>query len=451
MSLKFLSVCLGAVFLLVACRADTLSTSQPGATPTELAASTELSTQPATAIPGTPTTQATLTQTATQVAPATATPTSPPQPESPAAAGVLPDPAGYQWAPVLSGLSRPVFVGGAGDGSGRLFIISQSGQIFIARDGQLLAQPFLDISDRTFQPGSGGSYGERGLLGLAFDPDFAHNGLFYVNYTDASGDTHIARFSVRSDDPDLADPNSEVQLIFVKQPFPNHNGGGMAFGPDGYLYLSLGDGGSAGDPFGNGQSLQTMLGKILRLDVSQGEPYAIPPDNSFAGGGGLPEIWAYGLRNAWRLAFDRLTGDLYIADVGQNSYEEVNFQAAGSPGGLNYGWNFREGLHEYKGTPPADLSLVDPVAEYSHQQGCSITGGAVYRGANLPEWQGVYLYGDYCSGRIWGLLRSPDGTWQNQELFQSGFTITSFGEDDGGEIYVLDYGGGVLYRLEGKP
>jgi glucose/arabinose dehydrogenase len=224
----------------------------------------------------------------------------------------------------------------------------------------------------------------------------------------------------------------------------------LAFGPDGYLYIGLGDGGSAGDPQGNGQSLQTLLGKLLRIDVDQGDPYAIPADNPFASGGGKPEIWAYGLRNPWRFSFDAQTGDIYIGDVGQNQWEEVNFLEAGSPGGVNFGWNFREGTHPYQGAPSEGLSLVDPVAEYEHSLGCSVTGGEVYRGMNLPGWEGVYLYGDYCSGNSWGLLRSADGTWQSQLLFTTGFTIASFGVDDDGEIYLLDLQQGDIYRLTKK-
>jgi glucose/arabinose dehydrogenase len=346
---------------------------------------------------------------------------------------------------VADGLDSPIGLANAGDGSGRLFILEQRGRIRIWQAGSLLDDPFLDLTDQV------DCCGERGLLGLAFHPDYAHNGYFFVNYTErVSGDlyTVIARFQV-SADPNQADPASELRLLHIPQPYANHNGGGLAFGPDGYLYVGLGDGGSGGDPLGNGQSLDTLLGKLLRLDVDGGEPYTIPPDNPFASGGGLPEIWAYGLRNPWRFSFDRLTSDLYIADVGQNAWEEVDFLPAGSAGGANFGWNYFEGLHAYQGQPPADLALETPVAEYSHDFGASITGGYVYRGPNLPEWQGVYLYGDYMSGRIWGLLRQPDNEWQNAELFDTGFLITSFGEDESGELYIADYNGQVL-RLNRK-
>ncbi len=367
---------------------------------------------------------------------ATAAPGLPPASASQATR--LPDPAGFEWRPVISGgLSYPIGLENAGDGTGRLFALEKEGRIRILREGEVLPEPFLDIADRV---GSSGS--EQGLLGLAFHPRFKENGYFYVNYTDRNGDTVIARFQA-TQDPDRADPDSEAQLLQVDQPYANHNGGGMAFAPDGTLILGLGDGGSGGDPQGNGQSLQTRLGKLLRIDVDGGEPYAIPPDNPFASQGGLPEIWHYGLRNPWRFAFDRLTGDLYIADVGQNRWEEIDFLPAGTPGGVNFGWNYREGSHPFEGNPPGDLALVDPVAEYDHSQGCSVTGGTVYRGPSLPEFQGVYLYGDFCSGHIWGLLRLPDGSWQNERLFAGVGQITSFGADEAGEIYLVDPQGNI--------
>jgi len=351
----------------------------------------------------------------------------------------LPDPAAYTWAQVVSGITSPTDIRNAGDGSGRLFIVEQPGQIRILKNGQLLDAPFLDIRDRV---GSNGS--ERGLLGLAFHPEFAKNGYFYVNYTDRDGNTHIARFTASGN---LADPTSEVQLIFVKQPFPNHNGGALAFGPDGYLYIGLGDGGSSGDPYGNGQSRNTFLGKILRIDVDHGDPYAIPTDNPFKrSGGAYKEIWAYGLRNPWRFSFDRLTNDLWIGDVGQDKWEEIDFVRAGTPGNLNFGWNKVEGTHPFKGSSQPEYTA--PVAEYPHGTECSVTGGYVYRGAVLPEWQGVYFYGDYCSGKIWGLA-SP-GSGKSQLLFQTGFRISTFGVDEAGELYVADYNG-TIYRLEKHP
>ena len=358
-------------------------------------------------------------------------------------ATVFPDAALYTWQRVAGGLLNPLGLASAGDGLGRLFVVEQAGRIWIIQDGELSAEPFLDIRQRVGSKGF-----EQGLLGLAFHPRYAQNGYFFVNYTDRNGDTVIARFQVAAQGADQADAASELQLLTVNQPFQNHNGGSVAFGPDGYLYLGLGDGGSAGDPRGFGQSLATHLGKILRLDVDASEPYGIPADNPFANGGGLAEIWAYGLRNPWRFTFDRLTGDLYIADVGQNQWEEINFLPAGALGGVNFGWKFFEGLHPYEGAPQQGADFVFPVAEYSHAEGCSVTGGVVYRGERLPAWQGVYLYGDYCTGRIWGLLRDAQGNWQSQALFEGMGRITAFGEDELGEIYRIDQAGEVFVLVE---
>lgn len=343
----------------------------------------------------------------------------------------FPNPDAYTWETVVSGLARPVDLQHAGDGSGRLFVIEKVGRIRIIQDGQLLETPFMDIVERV---GSDGN--EQGLLGMAFHPSYTENGFFYVNYTDNNGDTVIARYQVTAD-PNLADSNSEVGLLFVDQPFRNHNGGGLAFGPDGYLYAGLGDGGSAGDPNGNGQSLDTLLGKLLRLDVDSAEPYAIPADNPFGN-----EIWAYGLRNPWRFSFDRANSDLFIGDVGQGNWEEIDYLPAGTPGGTNFGWDYLEGTHPFEGTPPQDAQLVPPVAEYNHGEGCSVTGGYVYRGS-MPEWNGIYLYGDYCSTTVWGLIRSGEG-WQNQVLFGAPGSITSFGQDEAGEVYIVTDGGQVL-------
>lgn len=339
----------------------------------------------------------------------------------------------FTWKLIATNLDRPVDL--QTDGSGRLFVIEKPGRIRIIENGKLSAEPFLDIEDRVND-----SSNEMGLLGLAFHPNYAQNGYFFVNYTGSGGDTFISRFQV-SGDSNKANPSSEVNLLRINQPFPNHNGGTLQFGPDGYLYAGLGDGGLADDPFGNAQSLKTLLGKILRLDVDSAEPYAIPPDNPFG-----DEIWAYGLRNPWRMAFDPLTGDLYIADVGQDTWEEINYLPAGSPGGVNFGWDYREGAHAFEGDAPA--GLTEPVVEYSHAEGgCSVTGGYVYRGA-MPEWNGIYLYGDYCTGFIWGLARL-DGAWQAQVLFDTDFNITSFGQDKNGEVYLLADGGGV-YQLVRK-
>jgi glucose/arabinose dehydrogenase len=382
-------------------------------------------------------------------APATAVPSHSAAAESGAAANVaFPDPDAFTWHEVASGLESPVDIQFADDGTARMFVVEQAGRIRIFQGAQLEAAPFLDITDRVDSNGD-----EQGLLGLAFHMQYAKTGLFFVNYTDHHHHNVIARFRVSSD-PDRADPTSEKTLISIDDPFPNHNGGVLAFGPDGYLYAGLGDGGSSGDPFGNGQNTNTLLGKILRVDVDGGDPYAIPADNPFANGGGSPEVWAYGLRNPWRLSFDRSTGDLFIADVGQNLWEEVDFLPAGSSPGTNLGWNYREGKHSYSGAPPPSLQLTDPVAEYSHGEGgCAVTGGHVYRGA-MREWQGIYLYGDYCSGEIWGLMHqagaAPDAGWQSRLLFETGANITTFGEDPNGEVYFASRGGSI-YRLEKKP
>ena len=334
----------------------------------------------------------------------------------------------------------------AGDGTGRLFIVEKGGRILILKDGELLPAPFLDISPKVDSRNT-----EQGLVGLAFHPDYAQSGFFFVNYIDRNGNTVIARFSVSANNPDQADPGSETDLLHVNQPFANHNGGGLAFGPDGYLYIGLGDGGSGGDPMGNGQNLQTLLGKLLRIDVDHGNPYAIPGDNPYVNGGGLPEIWAYGLRNPWRFSFDRLSGNLFIGDVGQDRWEEVDFVPKGTPGGLNFGWNYFEGNHPYKGQPPASVQFTSPVAEYSHADGCSITGGNVYRGSALPEWQGIYLYGDYCSGSVWGIIPGDGSAMMDKLLFSTGAQITSFGVDESGEVYMTDYKTGSVLELTKRP
>ena len=338
----------------------------------------------------------------------------------------FPDPTAYEWKPLVEGLDRPVDLQSAQDGTGRLFIIEKYGAIRIFKDGQLSPQPFLNIDDRVNDDSN-----EMGLLGLAFHPNFEQNGYFYVNYTGDGGNTRISRFTANGD---VADPNSEQVLMVIDQPFPNHNGGAVAFGPDGYLYLGLGDGGAAGDPFKNGQNTETLLGKLLRIDVNNGDPYAIPADNPFGN-----EVWAYGLRNPWRISFDRATGDLWIGDVGQNQYEEIDYLPDGSPGGANFGWSVMEGLHGYDGE--AQPGLLLPVVEYSHDIGCSVTGGYVYRGS-MPEWNGVYLYGDYCSGSVSGLIL-VDGQWQSRVLFEAVATITSFGQDEAGELYFTSDNGSI--------
>jgi glucose/arabinose dehydrogenase len=355
------------------------------------------------------------------------------QPSNP---GVFPNPSTFHWIPVITGMAKPTDIQFPDDGTGRLFVIEQGGRIRIIANGQMLDPPFLDITGRVGSQGN-----EQGLLGLAFHPDFKRNPFFYVNYTDVNGNTVIARFQANGD---TTDPATEKDLILNQKFFPNHNGGEMVFGPDGYLYIGLGDGGSQGDPNGNGQNTNTFFGKILRIDVDHGEPYALPPGNPFVKGGGKPEIWAYGLRNPWRFSFDKASGNLYIADVGQDLWEEVDVVSSASAG-LNFGWNYYEGTHPYAGQAPPGINITMPVVEYNHAVGgCAIIGGYVYRGA-LSEWQGIYFYGDECSGFIWGLSHTSSG-WQSQLLYRTGEDITTFGQDPSGAIYFAGRGG-TIYRL----
>jgi len=338
---------------------------------------------------------------------------------------------------VAGGFTRPVAIASAGDGSGRLFIVEQGGTVRILRNGTVAANPFLNITSLVT------AGGEQGLLGIAFPPGFTTRQSFYVNYTNKAGigNTAIARFAAGSN-PDLADTASRQELLTIVQPFTNHNGGQLAFGPDGLLYIGSGDGGSGGDPLGNGQNTASLLGKILRLDVLSGvSPYAVPSGNPFGN-----EIWAYGLRNPWRFSFDRQSGDLYLADVGQSAREEINFQPAGSGTGANYGWNIMEGSLCFLLPSCSSAGRILPVAEYDHSGGdCSVTGGYVYRGST-PALQGAYLYGDFCSGRIWGLRRSGVA-WENRLLLDSTLQISTFGEDESGELYVADYATGGIFRI----
>ncbi|MEO8383355.1 MAG: PQQ-dependent sugar dehydrogenase [Acidobacteriota bacterium] len=348
--------------------------------------------------------------------------------------------------PVATGLTDPVAITHAGDS--RLFITLQAGRILIRDGSQLLSTPFLDIRPIV------GSGGERGLLGLAFHPHYAENGFFFVNYTDLSGNTVVARYHV-SVDPNRADPASRKQLLSIEQPFANHNGGELRFGPDGYLYIGMGDGGSGGDPGNRAQNPGILLGKMLRIDVDAGDPYAIPPSNPFVGVAGTrPEIWALGLRNPWRFTFDRETGALWIADVGQGTWEEVNYQPRTSIGGENYGWRLMEGTHCFNPSSNCNPgNLVLPVLEYDHSGGaCSVTGGFVYRGARYPLIEGSYLYGDYCTGTIWGAVRSDtSGLVTVRELASTNFQISAFGEDLNGELYVADYNGAVYHIVDPRP
>lgn len=356
-------------------------------------------------------------------------------------------PVAISLEPVVSGLIGPVGITNAGDGSGRLFINEQSGRIrVIEADGTLRPADFVDLSGRIL------AGGERGLLGVAFHPDFAANGRLFVHYSRAADGATVISELTASPDHESAQAASERILLTHDQPFANHNGGQIAFGPDGYLYIGLGDGGSQGDPSGNGQSLQTWLAKLLRIDVDApplaNRQYAIPDSNPYAAGGvapdaGLPEIWAYGLRNPWRFSFDRGTGNLYIGDVGGGTREEIDRQPADSAGGENYGWNIFEGTHCSGGCD--SITPVAPVAEYAHNDGCSVTGGYVYRGTVQPTMQGTYLFGDYCSGTIWTLPAA--GGVIPQRLADTDLRITSFGEGEDGEIYLVDLGGGGLYKV----
>ena len=345
---------------------------------------------------------------------------------------------------IASGINAPTDIQTANDGSGRLFFVQQNGLVRIFKSGAVSSQPFLDIRAKTTGDG------ERGLLGLAFPPGFAQKQRFYVDYTDLNGDTIIAQYRVSSN-PDVADAASEVVLLKIDQPFSNHNGGQVRFGPDGFLYIAMGDGGSGGDPFRNGQNRGALLGKLLRIDV-ESDPgrVRVPPDNPFANvARARPEVWAYGLRNPWRFSFDRATNDLWIADVGQDTYEEVDFQPASSHGGENYGWNIMEGLHCFTGSTCNMQGLVLPVAEYTHADGCSVIGGFVYRGRVSPGLRGIYLYGDLCSGFIWGIERQG-GQFVNRRVLSSGFTITTFGEDEAGEMYVANAANGTIHHIEGS-
>ncbi len=345
--------------------------------------------------------------------------------------------------PLVSELSSPVHITHAGDGSGRIFVVEQVGRIRIVKNGVLQATPFLDITQRV------SCCGERGLLSVAFPPDYAQKRHFYVNYTDSAGNTVIARYRLTAT-PDIADPNSEQVVLSVTQPYSNHNGGQLVFGPnDGYLYIGMGDGGSGGDPENRAQNPAELLGKMLRIDVETGNPatYTVPATNPFVGSPAYrDEIWALGLRNPWRFAFDRLTSDMYIGDVGQNLYEEVNFQATSSTGGENYGWRLMEGFHCYNPANCQTTGLTLPIVEYDHGQGCSITGGVVYRGAQYGRIHGIYFYADYCNGNIWGLRRAGN-IWQSRLLYDAPFTIATFGEDESGGSYVADHSGGVVYLI----
>lgn len=352
--------------------------------------------------------------------------------------------------PVVEDLQSPIFVTHAGDGSNRLFVVEKAGVIRIVADGALLETPFLDISAQVNSNGN-----EQGLLGLAFAPAYGETGFFFVNYIDSAGDTVIARYQVSTADANQADPDSAFVILQIEQPAANHNGGMVVFGPDGYLYIGMGDGGGGGDRYGNGQNPETLLGKLLRLDVLSDpqQPYTIPADNPWItaewnGAEMRDEIWSLGLRNPWRFSFDRATGDLWIGDVGQNQFEEINYTPAGQ-GGINYGWPIMEARGCYNSDDDSceGAGLQLPVAEYSHRGHCSVTGGYVYRGAAFPALQGVYLYGDYCSGTLWATWFDGNGAWSTAEVLDSTASLSSFGEDEAGELYITDLANGVLYQV----
>lgn len=354
----------------------------------------------------------------------------------------LPHGTGARLAEIVSGLNFPTYLSAPAGDLNRLFIVELAGVIRIVKDGTLLPTPFLNIS---LQVSTGG---ERGLFGIAFDPEYASTGRFLVHYTDPAGNTRLSLFRVSSD-PDVADGASEQVILTAVQPYDNHNGGQVTFGPDGFLYLGLGDGGSGGDPHGHGQDLSELLGSILRIEVDSGPAYTIPADNPFVQvTGARPEVWSYGLRNPWRFSFDRATGDLYIADVGQSRYEEIDVSSAaeGAGKGVNYGWNRMEGDHCF-GTGGCDRTgLALPALEYEHSQGCSVTGGYVYRGSAVPALQGLYFFADLCQSWVRS-FRYQGGTATELTEWPSlstGGSIVSFGEDAAGELYVLDAGGRVL-------
>ena len=377
--------------------------------------------------------------------------------------GTLPGQPQIQLVKVAEGLADPINVAAPDDGSGRLFVVERPGRIRIVdRDGKLLPEPFLDITDRIDSLTL-----EQGLLGLAFDPAFKENGRFYVLFTDLlrNGDEFLMRFTVSADDPDKADPDSGEAVLFIPQPYANHNGGELAFGPDGYLYIGVGDGGLEGDPLQAGQDLSTLLGKLLRIDVhpqDANEAYAIPSGNPFPGPEQQPitnllevsedqvaalrpearrEIWDFGLRNPWQFSFDPETGDLFIADAGQNVYEEIDVEPSGSTGGVNYGWSAMEAAHCFPTSRSCGVVGTLPAAEYSHEQdGCAIVGIGVSRDAADPALDGAYLAADFCSGKVWGLAKDSAGAWQFQELLHTKLHPTGGGEDAAGALFLTACG-----------
>ena len=358
------------------------------------------------------------------------------------------DPSGFtvDVAVAVSGFDSPLDVTNAGDGSGRLFVVEQAGRIRLVKGGALVERPFLDITGRI------ASGGERGLLGLAFHPDYPKDPRFFVNYTDRDGNTVVSQFTVSGADPDLGVPGSEVVLMHIAQPFENHNGGAVVFGPDGMLYIATGDGGSGGDPQGNGQRLDTHLGKILRIDVNVAPgssiAYQVPADNPFVTtAGAKPEIWFYGLRNPWRIRFDRETGDLWIGDVGQNAWEEIDVARAGQKG-LDYGWNIMEATHCFNPSSGCDQTgLTLPVAEYDHDLGCAVIGGVVVRDPSQGRLNGGYLFGDACSDNLWLMDPAGDQLRKAALVAKMGRTLSSIGEAEDGSVYATNLESGELLRI----
>jgi glucose/arabinose dehydrogenase len=346
--------------------------------------------------------------------------------------------------PVASGFNLPTYLTHADDKSGRIYVVEKPGKVMILKGNEVLPEPFLDIVSRVRSRES-----ERGLLSIAFHLKFKENRRFFVNYSDLDGNTVISEFRV-GDSKVKSTEESERILLTIKQPASNHNGGQIEFGPYGFLYIGMGDGGAAADPWGNAQNREVLLGKMLRIDVDGKKLYGIPEDNPFIGIKEFrPEIWAYGFRNPWRFSFDSKTGDLYIADVGQNKWEEIHVQPGNSRGGENYGWDILEGSHAFELPEGYDTSeLVMPVLEYDHDLGCSITGGYVYRGKKNPALIGTYFFSDFCSGRIWGLRKTSEGNWEWTRLLNSRLSVSSFGIDEESEIYVLDYNKGTVYHLK---
>ena len=356
-----------------------------------------------------------------------------------------------------SGLSQPVGIMHAGDASGRVFILEQSGLIKVVKNGFVNATPFLDLTGVIDNASN-----EQGLLGLAFHPDYVNNGYFYVNYTRDPGPvddlTTIGRYQVSAENPDVAD-TTETKILEIPQDAGNHNGGDIHFGPDGYLYIGMGDGGGSNDQYGHAQDILNLKGKMLRIDVNgspvaadvlcgQVQNYGIPASNPFADVDGCDEIWSYGLRNPWRFSFDRQTGEIYIGDVGQNTWEEINLEPAAT-GGRNYGWSCREGQHDFaNGNDCTGVSPTDPIIEYSHGPHCSVTGGYVYRGPS-SRFNGYYFYGDYCSDVVW-LASEDESGWTSSEWPLAASTlnsVSSFGEDEDGNLYIADRNNGKVYLV----